>query len=177
MEGLIMKYGIAIFPSKQLQDHVNSYRKRYDPHYSLISPHITLKPAFTLEGEDVEAFVERVHEIAKDIGPIQIEVNKVKSFQPVNNVIYLKVEDDPNLMKLHGKINHLGKNSEDNYPFIPHIAIAQQLSVEEHSDIIEVLKMKEIQHRESIDRFQLLYQLDNGTWTVYETFHLRKENN
>lgn len=170
-----MKYGIAIFPSKKLQDIVNSYRKRYDPHYALISPHITLKPAFKLEEEEVESFVEQVHEIAKGIGPIQLEVNKVKSFQPVNNVIYLKVEDDPNLTELYEKLQALGKNSEDDYPFIPHITIAQHLSVEEHSDIIEVMKMKEFQHRERIDRFQLLYQLDNNSWTVYETFHLRKD--
>jgi 2'-5' RNA ligase len=177
MEGLIMKYGLAIFPSKELQDLINSYRKRYDPHYALISPHITLKPAFTLEGEDVEGFVERVNEIAKGIGPIQLEVNKVKSFQPVNNVIYLKIEEDPNLMELQEKLHSMATCSGDDYPFIPHITLAQELSVEEHSDIIEVLKMKEIQHRETINRFQLLYQLDNGTWTVYETFHLRKENN
>ena len=170
-----MKYGIAIFPSKKLQDLVNSYRKRYDPHYALVSPHITLLPAITLEEEEVEAFVERVQEIAASIGPIQLDVNKVKSFQPVNNVIYLKIEDDPNLTDLYEKLHALGKNSEEDYPFIPHITIAQQLSVEEHSDIIEVLKMKEFQHRETIDRFQLLYQLDNDSWTTYETFHLRKE--
>ena len=38
-----MKFGVVIFPSKKLQDLANSYRKRYDPHYSLITPHLTLK--------------------------------------------------------------------------------------------------------------------------------------
>ncbi len=38
-----MKYGIVAFPSKQLQDFANSYRKRYDSHYTKITPHITLK--------------------------------------------------------------------------------------------------------------------------------------
>lgn len=41
-----MKYGIALFPSKKLQDLVNSYRKRYDTHYALVPPHVTLKTAF-----------------------------------------------------------------------------------------------------------------------------------
>lgn len=35
-----MKYGIAIFPGKDLQDLANSLRKRYDPKYALI-PHIS----------------------------------------------------------------------------------------------------------------------------------------
>ncbi|WEG11900.1 YjcG family protein [Pullulanibacillus sp. KACC 23026] len=170
-----MKYGIAMFPSKQLQDLVNSYRKRYDPHYALVPPHITIKPAFELENGEVDSFVSRVHEIAASIGPVQIEVNKVKSFQPVNNVIYLKVEEDPNLVELYHQLRALEVGPAGEYPFVPHITLAQGLSNEEHSDIIEVLKMKNIQHHETIDRFQLLYQLDNQSWTVYETFHLGKD--
>lgn len=38
-----MYYGIVAFPQKHVQDKVNALRKRYDPHYSLIPPHITLK--------------------------------------------------------------------------------------------------------------------------------------
>ena len=41
-----MKVGVVIFPSKKLQDLANSYRKRYDPHYALIPPHLTLKASF-----------------------------------------------------------------------------------------------------------------------------------
>ena len=46
-----MKFGVVIFPSKKLQDLVNSYRKRYDPHYALISPHLTLN-AFEANEEE-----------------------------------------------------------------------------------------------------------------------------
>src|SRR5699024_5327838 len=45
--GKLMKYGVAIFPSKEIQDEVNAYRKRYDPKYSQIPPHITIKAAFS----------------------------------------------------------------------------------------------------------------------------------
>lgn len=171
----MMKYGIALFPSKHLQDLVNSYRKRYDPHYALIPPHVTLLPAFNMEPGEVNDFISDVERVASTIGPIHLEVTKVKSFQPVNNVIYLKVEEDDNLIKLQNQLSSLVQRENDNYPFVPHITLAQELSDEEHSDIIEVLKMKEFQFQETIDRFQLLYQLENQSWTVYETFHLRKD--
>lgn len=32
--------------------------------------------------------------------------------------------------------------------------------------------MQEVSHEEIVDRFHLLYQLENGSWTVYETFLL-----
>ncbi len=170
-----MKYGIALFPSKHLQDLVNSYRKRYDPHYALIPPHVTLMSAFELETSDVDPFVSKVERLAAESRPILLEVNKVKSFQPVNNVIYLKVEEDHALLDLHQKILDITPNADKTYPFVPHITLAQGLSDEEHSDVIEVLKMQDIQYHETVDRFQLLYQLENKSWTVYETFHLRKD--
>lgn len=170
-----MKYGIALFPSKHLQDLVNSYRKRYDPRYALIPPHVTLLPAFNMEPSEVNHLITKVQQISSTIEPIRLEVTKVKSFQPVNNVIYLKVEDDYSLIELQKQLSSLIQPENDNYPFVPHITLAQELSDEEHSDIIEVLKMKEFQFQETVDRFQLLYQLENQSWTVYETFHLGKD--
>jgi 2'-5' RNA ligase len=35
--------------------------------------------------------------------------------------------------------------------------------------------MQGINHEETVDRFHLLYQLENGSWTVYETFRLGKD--
>lgn len=172
-----MKYGIAMFPSKALQDIVNSYRKRYDPHYALIPPHITLKYPFDMEDHEIAETINKIREIAKTIPPIPIKVTKVSSFHPVNNVLYLKVEEDEHLNELQNKLNQEEVGLEDNrhYSFVPHLTIGQELSDEEHADILQSLNMKDIHHEEMIDRFQLLYQLDNQSWTVYETFHLGRE--
>lgn len=170
-----MKYGIVIFPSKNLQDLANSYRKRYDPHYALIPPHLTLKSAFELENEQVNEVVSELRKIAKETAPLQLKVSKISSFSPVNNVIYLKVEPNESLTSLWDKLHHGKLESNADYAFVPHITIGQKLSNDEHSDILGQLKMKEINHVETIDRFHLLYQLDNEQWTVYETFRLGSE--
>ncbi len=49
-----MKFGVAMFPSKELQDKVNQYRKRYDAHYALIPPHITIKDGFEADESEKE---------------------------------------------------------------------------------------------------------------------------
>ncbi|MGM7700967.1 YjcG family protein [Pseudalkalibacillus sp. Hm43] len=170
-----MKYGIAIFPSKKLQDLVNSYRKRYDPHYALIAPHLTLKDPFDVEDEDeLKEMARQIHEISDNIQPFQLNVYKVGSFHPVNNVIYFKVKEEERLTKLHEELHKDELYSERPYNFVPHITLAQKLSDEEHHDVLESLKMMDIDHTEQVDRFQLLYQLENGSWTVFETFHLGK---
>ncbi|UCZ51913.1 YjcG family protein [Bacillus shivajii] len=167
-----MRYGIAVFPSKNLQDIANSYRKRYDSHYSKIPPHLTLKESFEAEEEDIPQYIEAVREVAAISKPFDLEVYKFSSFHPVTNTIYMKVKDNEELLTLQERLNSGKLSQEQEYQFVPHITIGQDIENDECSDVFGRLKLESIYHKEKIDRFQLLYQLENGTWTVYETFLL-----
>ncbi|CDO02635.1 2'-5' RNA ligase [Oceanobacillus picturae] len=170
-----MKYGIAIFPSKAVQDEANSYRKRYDPHYALIPPHITLKEAFEADEQTVHEFVTELKHIANDTEPFTVNIRKVSTFAPVTNTIYLKVEPKQELIDLFEKMNRGKLPGNQEFAFVPHITIAQKLSTEEYSDVYGSLKMKNFDLEDKVDRFQLLYQLDNGSWTVHDSFVFGKE--
>lgn len=165
-----MRYGIAIFPSKRVQDEANSYRKRYDPHYALIPPHITLKEAFETDDTTIDMLVNDLKYIANDTKPFTINIKKVSSFVPVTNTIYLKVEPNKELQDLYEKMHSGNFPQNAQHPFVPHITIGQNLLHDEYSDVFGSLKMKSFDIQDHIDRFQLLYQLENGSWTVYETF-------
>ncbi|KAB7705019.1 hypothetical protein F9802_15785 [Bacillus aerolatus] len=171
-----MKLGIVIFPSKKLQDLTNSYRKRYDPHYSLVPPHITLKSPFDAEESDLKQLTGQLWDIAKKYKPFNFHVSKVKSFHPVNNVIYFKVDPNDTLTALNQDLHtEEVTGGEPKYAFVPHLTVAQDLSNLEHDDVYNSLTMLSIDHEETVDRFHLLYQLENGSWTVYDTFLLGKE--
>lgn len=171
-----MKYGVAIFPSKQLQDLANSYRKRYDTKYAFIPPHLTLKQPFEATDIEISAIAEQLKDIAQKSQPFRLNVTKAKSFQPVSNTIYFKVELSEELERLHTSLhdNKIFKD-EPEHAFIPHITIAQNLSDNEHSDVLGQLSMLDVSHEEEVKRIHLLYQLEDGTWTVYETFRLGAE--
>ncbi|MBM7096026.1 MULTISPECIES: YjcG family protein [Alteribacter] len=169
-----MKYGIAIFPSKKLQDIANSYRKRYDSHYALIPPHVTIKESFEAEEEDLPEILEEMRNVASQTSPFTMEVYKFGSFHPVTNTIYMKVRENDTLTTLRERLNSGKLEHHYDYQFVPHITIGQQLDNDECSDVFGRLKMESINHEEMIDRFSLLYQLDNNMWTVYETFRLGK---
>lgn len=169
-----MKCGIVIFPSKKLQDLANSYRKRYDPHYALIPPHITLKAAFDTD-VDLEQFASTLEKIAEKYEPFNLKIRKVSSFQPINNTIHFKAEKNPEIEGLHQDFYKELPGEGPEHPFVPHITIAQKLSNDEHSDVFGSLQMLGVEHEEIIDRFHLVYQLENGSWTVYETYRLGKD--
>ncbi|WP_027408878.1 YjcG family protein [Anoxybacteroides tepidamans] len=170
-----MKYGIAIFPSKRVQDFANSYRKRYDSHYALIPPHITLKTAFEADDSQMPAIVKALRQIAAETDTIPLKITKFSSFYPANNVIYLKVEPNEQLEQLHKKLYSGIFTDKPAYAFVPHITIGQDLSDGEYSDVYGQLKMQTVNFEETVDRFHLLYQLEDGAWTVYETFRIGKD--
>jgi 2'-5' RNA ligase len=170
-----MKFGVVIFPSKKLQDLANSYRKRYDSHYALIPPHLTLKSAFEATEEEVKEYADKLRQISHRTNAFTLKTTKISSFYPVNNVIYLKVEPTEELSALHSSVNQEFSEQNQEYAFVPHITIGQNLSNDEYLDVFSALRMTKLEHEETIDRFHLLYQLENGSWTVYETFRLGKE--
>lgn len=167
-----MKYGIVAFPSKELQDLANGYRKRYDPHYALITPHMTIKGVFDASDKEIDEVAKAVGEVTKKHGPFELNVTKISTFAPITNVIYFKAEPNEKLVNLHDDLNYDFFGDEPKHSFVPHITIAQNLTSGEHDDIIGQLKMIGADHTETIDRLHLLYQLDDGSWTVYETFRL-----
>lgn len=170
-----MKYGIVIFPSKKLQDLANSYRKRYDPHYNLVPPHLTLAGPFEVTEKIAERIAGHLRKVAGKFSPFQINIPKFSAFKPVKNVICMKVEPTKEILGLRNEICSLIPRIKDDNSFIPHITIGQGLSDDEHSDIYGSLKMQTLNHQEEINCFHLLQEQEDEKWTVYETFQLGKE--
>jgi 2'-5' RNA ligase len=171
-----MKYGIVAFPSKKLQDLANGYRKRYDPHFALITPHLTIKGVFEANDQEIEEVAKAITEVTKNHGPFELNVSKVGTFAPITNTIFFKAVPNDELLNLHKDLNYNFFGDEPEYAFVPHVTIAQKLTSGEHDDIIGQLKMIGVNHSETIDRLHLLYQLEDGSWTVYETFRLEGNN-
>ncbi|AYC29040.1 YjcG family protein [Paenisporosarcina cavernae] len=167
-----MKYGVVAFPSKKLQDLANSYRKRYDPHYSLITPHMTLKGVFEANDEEIEELSRKIGEVVKKHRAFPLHATRISSFSPVTNAIYFKVEPNEEMLSLHKDLHSDELGGAAEYAFVPHITIAQKMASGEHDDIFGQLRMAGVDHKEMIDRLHLLYQLEDGSWTVYETFRL-----
>lgn len=171
-----MKYGVVAFPSKKLQDLANSYRKRYDPHYALITPHLTVKGVFEANDQEIEEVAKAIKEVTKKHSPFELNVSKVGTFAPITNTIYFKAILNDELAALHNDLNNDFFGEKPEFAFVPHVTIAQKLSSGEHDDIIGQLKMIGVDHTETIDRLHLTYQLEDGSWTVYETFRLDEDN-
>lgn len=167
-----MKFGIIAFPSKQLQDLANTYRKRYDPHYAQITPHITLKDSFDMDEQQINEIVATLEQISSKYGPLKIHASRVSSFYPTTNTLYFRIEPTVQLESIQKALQDSIPFGAPKFVFVPHITIAQNLSDSEHNDILSQLRMIGVNVEETIDRIHLLYQLEDGSWTTYDTFKL-----
>ncbi|MHA6251719.1 YjcG family protein [Oceanobacillus sp. CAU 1775] len=170
-----MNFGIAYFPSKEIQDVANSYRKRYDPRYAMIPPHITLKDKFKIPEGKMNEVIAALKDIAQNTEPFKININKVSSFEPTTNAIYFKVEPSDEIIELEEKLQSGVFENTRKHPFVPHVTLAQELSHNEFTDILGRFNMESHNYEDTMDRFQLLYQLENGSWTVHETFVFKRD--
>jgi 2'-5' RNA ligase len=169
-----MNCGIAIFPSKEIQDFANSYRKRFDPHYNRIAPHLTLRESETWSWSQLSSAADHLERVTSTITPFDIHFNRFSSFYPADNIIYLALSNPDPLVKAYDVIcsGDLSENSRL-YHFNPHLTIGQQLGDDELHDVLASLKKTELDLTSRIDRVHLLYQTDNEAWTVHQTFLFR----
>jgi 2'-5' RNA ligase len=167
-----MKYGIVAFPSKKLQDLANTYRKRYDPHYAKITPHMTLKDSFEATDEDINSVVKQLDELAAKYAPLNIHASRISSFFPTTNALYFRIDPTEQLEAFQYALKEKIPFGETKHVFVPHITIAQKMTDSEHDDIFGQLRMTGVDEKDTIDRIHLLYQLEDGSWTTYETFRL-----
>ncbi len=167
-----MKFGIVAFPSKKIQDLANTYRKRYDSHYAKVTPHITLKEAFEADESDIKMISEKISNIVQNYAPLKIHASRISSFYPNTNVIYFRIEPTEQLKKLHEELQAEINIGKPRHVFVPHVTIAQDLTDSEHDDVYGQLRMFGVNEEDTIDRIHLLYQLEDGSWTAYETYKL-----
>ncbi|WP_134686486.1 2'-5' RNA ligase family protein [Brevibacillus migulae] len=169
-----MKYSVVIFPSSKVQEVANSYRKRYDSAYALIPPYIRLKEAFDVNEADLPKLVAHLEQVASETESFSTRFHRVSSFHPTNNVIYLAIQNKEPFENLHHKILKNDLSQKETYAFVPHLTIGRDLTDDELRDVTGQLSMVKFDLTSDIDRFHLIYELEDGMWSVYQTFLLKK---
>jgi len=169
-----MNFGIVVFPPKDVQDEANRFRKRFDPHYSLIQPHMTLREAEAWDEAALRVAVDHLTQAAAALRPFAVKLNRFSTFFPVSNVVYMALEDPEPFRRLYAAICS-GPLEEPNrkYTYTPHLTVAREVGSDEMHDIYASLRPLPLDYTFTVDRVHLLYQTENGAWTAHQSFLLQ----
>ena len=169
-----MHIGLVIFPSRAVQDFANSWRKRLDPRYSAIQPHLTLRPGLEVDEVELSMITAHIESVTATYAPFTIHYDRTSTFYPVTNVIYLALRDPQPVITLQERLCS-GLLEEDGpaYVYTPHVTLGQELSSDELHDVRASISQETIDFTDRVDRIHLLYQTANGSWTAYQSFLLQ----
>lgn len=168
-----MILGLALIPSKDFQDEVNAYRKRYDKHFTKIKPHITIKGHFEVDDQDLEKVKSEIQNRLEGAKAVDVHATKASNFAPTTNVIYFKVEKNDGLDDLFKQFDTEDFYGTAEHPFVPHFTIAQGLTSQEFEDIYGQVRLAGVDHKETIDVLSLMkFNEDDDRWEEIETYHL-----
>ncbi len=169
-----MKYSVVIYPSSKVQEVANSYRKRYDTHYALIPPFIRLVDNFDLDEAKLPDLVQSLQQVADSTDAFSVKFHRASTFHPTSNTIFLAVQNKEPFEKLNRRLSEFIKVPNESFAYVPHLTIGRDLTDDECKDISGQLGMVKFDLTSEIDRFHLVYQLEDGIWNVHQTFQLKK---
>ncbi|MED1663256.1 2'-5' RNA ligase family protein [Brevibacillus laterosporus] len=167
-----MKYSIVLFPSKEVQEIANSYRKRYDPAYALVQPYIRLKEAFEADDTQIATLSAQLEDIAKSTSSFSINFHRASTFHPTTNVIFLSFQNKEAVEDLHANILKNFGDHQEEFAFVPHLTIGRDLSESELKDVVDQLGMMKFDLPSEITSLYLMKEEVDGKWSIVRSFPL-----
>ncbi|MDF2963088.1 MAG: hypothetical protein K0S39_4823 [Paenibacillus sp.] len=160
-----MLYGIAVFPSKEIKEIANRYRRRYDPQYSFIEPHLTLRAKEAWTEDQLHTIAGHLQQITARQSPLRLHFNRFSTFYPVNNVIYMALSNTEPMHALYSKVcTGILEELNKPYTYTPHLTIAQNLNDDELHDVFGSLRPQALDLSFTVDRIELLQRSEDGIW-------------
>ena len=129
-----MYYALVFFPIAKIAD-INKIRKKFDPTYNLINPHMTI--IFPVPGSaGKERIIKHIENILKRQKSFQIHFGELKKSWDHWLFLTLK-EGEQDVKKLYNEIycGFLSQYRRDDIEFIPHISLGLFLKNQSEYDI------------------------------------------
>ncbi len=128
-------YALVYFPRIDITT-VNAFRKKYDPMFGVISPHVTI--VFPFRGINESTVIQHIQSVTEKQKSFSVHFHGLtKSF---DNYLFLLIEEGKEeVYKLHDKLytNVLASELRTDIPFIPHMTLG--LFQNEKHELNEVL--------------------------------------
>ncbi len=134
-----------------------------DSSLGAIAAHITLISPINVRDEHLDQVIEQVRAAASEFRPLRLRLSGAATFAPATPVVYLGVGGDlDRLLDLRQKLVTGPLERPDRYPYVPHVTVADDGTVEQLQAIAVALGGYEADIM--VHGVHLLRQHDDRTW-------------
>lgn len=103
--------------------------------------HVTILPPRPVH-EDLKTAIAQITEESRNFPPFHVELGSIEIFGG-SNVVYAEIERGAaRLREFHDRLNHGPLDFNENFPYHPHITLAQNVSAEESTRLVQIAREK-----------------------------------
>ena len=162
-----MIYALVHYPNVDTE-RINLFRKKYDPQFDLIGPHLTLMfPVPESIGE--KNLVHHLQSVLNSWHPFTIHLQGLQKSS--DDYLFLMVQEgSADIIGLHSKIytGVLADYRQENIPFVPHLTLGVFANnAAEYAEALEEAKRLDLDYRCVLDNVHLLKVNDDRTRIVW----------
>ena len=120
-------FGVVLLVPDVLSRATDGIRRRYDPNFSRIGPHVTVLPPrpLPLTRREVLDAVRRAADVTR---PFACSLGVIRTFDPVMPVVYASLRRGrAPLRRLHARLARGRLRGAEMFPYVPHLTLGQKL--------------------------------------------------
>lgn len=180
MDNSKSRFFIALLPPLEIQDYANKIKQDFAQNYNSRGaqnspPHITLKPPFEWQLDDLPVLAQALRAFADTRTPVPVTLQGFGAFAP--RVIYINVLKTPELLALQTDLMAYCETSlgivhpvSQNRPFVPHVTVAfRDLTNQYFRDAWSKYHNQQVEFEFTASQLTLLIH-DGNQWNVSTEF-------
>jgi 2'-5' RNA ligase len=164
--------GVAIAIPEPHATVLTNWRRRVgDPASDLIWPHVTLLPPTPVPTEAMDDIHKHLASAAEDNDPFVMHLSGTGTFRPISPVVFIQIARGVSECELLEKVIRCGPLDRDlEYPYHPHVTVAQDVPAEQLDRIFADLAGFEA--RFPVVGFTLFEHCPAGHWRSHRDYVL-----
>jgi 2'-5' RNA ligase len=136
----INSFALVTYIPEPLAGFLDRLRQELVPN-CFLRAHVTALPPRPLSSSP-EAAWEGIRALAKQFAPFEIQLGNIELF-PVSDVIYIQIASGREVLKqIHVAMNTGGLAFREDFPYHPHVTLAQHLKPDEVDELVHVARSR-----------------------------------
>jgi 2'-5' RNA ligase len=136
------RYALVAYVKSPAGEFVERLRQELHPDLPLLAAHLTILPPRFLQGTESSA-LQTLDRICGQEEPFQVTLGGVETFIPRTPTVFIRVDAAATqLCALHSKLNVEALQSQEEWPYSPHLTIAKMTDEKQAQAAFEIAQRR-----------------------------------
>src|SRR5215470_6709310 len=165
-------YALVAYVRNPIGEFIQNLRRELHPDFPHLPAHVTILPPRCLSHSSPDgegAALEALAEACRCVDPFEITLGDVETFVPVTPTVFIRVAHGAyRLRELHDRLNSGILQSEEQWPYMPHLTIVKMASEQQALAAFDLGHERWDEYRDTrrvaLEELTFVRDAGNGAW-------------